>query len=213
LLTAPWNIDILSDAFVSAPILLESIYFSVLQSDEMMNYWKRDSVSFAGFDMSPSAALLSQAAYLVLLNSCVAPVEEMVVREVLLRYFPNMSSFVSGALFGLAHVPNVFFRPDWDRNITPWIQTAIQASTAALAGWYMAELTIKNNYSIEKSVGYHFWHNVTSGIIAFMVANGNKPQGTAIPNQVSAGRNKTNDQPRVILLHEDKAAVMIQISL
>lgn len=147
------------DVFPMYPIITVS---SIQPSDlgKMNDFWKKDKVPFMGLNVAPWQGLLLEiisASLLVLAN---ATWEEINFRGILLE---KSGLTYSSITFGLAHAPNVLY---------PGVsveETTLQTLFASLFGFYAGVKTQQNNYDFKKMIALHFWHNVTSASLNYMV--------------------------------------------
>jgi hypothetical protein len=165
LVTSPFKVEnILNwDFFPVFPLTV----ISGLQSSDFHsigNFFTKNNVPFMGLSVKPVTGFtlnLITTAILVLAN---AAWEEITFRGLLLE---QSGITVSSLNFGLAHLGNMLL-PD-----TSVEDTVLQTGFATLFGFYSANRTIANHYDFRRMIALHFWHNVISSSLSYMV-NPNK---------------------------------------
>jgi hypothetical protein len=123
-------------------------------------YFQRETVPFMGFNVNPVGGLALNLIATVILVTANAAWEEIMYRGLLLE---TSGITYSSLNFGFAHLGNMLL-PD-----TSVEDTLIQTGFATLFGFYAAHQTEKNNYDFRKMIALHFWHNVTSSTVGYMV--------------------------------------------
>lgn len=128
--------------------------------NSISNYFRRDTAPFLGFNLNPVVSLLLNIVATVVLVTANAAWEEIMYRGYLLE---TTNIHYSSLNFGLAHLGNMLL-PD-----TSVEDTVLQTGFATLYGYYAAHKTETNNYDFKKMIALHFWHNVTSSTVGYMV--------------------------------------------
>ncbi len=147
------------DFFPVFPItVISSVQGSDFQS--IGKFFTKQNVPFMGFNVNPIAGFGLNLLATVLLVLANASWEEIMYRGLKLEQSGVVSSSLS---FGLAHIGNMLL-PD-----TSVEDTLLQTGFATLFGFYAANRTMANNYDFRRMIALHFWHNVLSSSINYMV--------------------------------------------
>jgi membrane protease YdiL (CAAX protease family) len=124
-------------------------------------YFQRDHVDFLGHSVSPAAGLGFTALGAVTLVAANAALEEITYRGMLQD---RMGVVGSALFFGANHLLNPFALPNFSFEAA-----AQQAGFATLFGLYAGSRTEANRGDFRRMIALHFWHNVTSLVLGYML--------------------------------------------
>ena len=134
--------------------------FSQSEIKAIRNYFELDSVEFSGITLKPLSALLLRVATALLLVIPNASWEEISFRGVTLE---ASGARYSSVIFGLSHLGNIF---------VPGVtieETLLQSLYATAFGFYAAEIVIRDDYSLERAVAFHFWNNMLAFVLEYLI--------------------------------------------
>lgn len=127
----------------------------------MGRFFQRDRVDFLGTKVSPAVGLGLTAAGAMALVMANAALEEILFRGLLLE---TMGVVGSSVYFGANHLLNAFVLPNFSFE-----EAGAQAAFATLFGLYAASRTEANGGDFRRMIALHYWHNVTSLILGYLV--------------------------------------------
>jgi hypothetical protein len=161
LAAAPWKPEnVFSwDVIPVLPLLLVAEY-SVSDFQNIGNYFHQNTVRFFNAPVSPLAGLGLVLASAMILNTAVAPFEEISFRGISLN---NDGQLGSSLYFGGMHLANMIMP-----NVSVE-ETIQQAVFATLYGFYSSQKTLENNFDFQKMIAFHFWNNVISMALDYMI--------------------------------------------
>ncbi|MDC7125717.1 MAG: CPBP family glutamic-type intramembrane protease [Spirochaetales bacterium] len=153
-LAAPWQPENLLnfDFFPVYPLFAMLGTMDSSSFQDIVDYFKRDSVSILGADVHPVAGLAMALSASMLLANLSTTTEELTFRSHLLR---EKGIHLSSITFGAVHLANMTL-PN-----TSVESTIFQALFATLFGYYAGYKTQENGYDFRRMIALHFWHNVT----------------------------------------------------
>lgn len=160
-LKAPYQMETLKGTgFFPMYPLTVLLQFRVTDYAKIGDYFRRETVPFLGAQVNPWAGLGLAAASSLLFVTMNATWEEIFFRGIMLKDKGKTSSSI---WFGSAHILN-FAYPNVSME-----DTALQTVFAGLFGYYAAVITERNNGDIRPAIALHFWHNVTTLILDYLM--------------------------------------------
>ena len=139
--------------------LMTMSYLAVEDFQTIINFFRRDTVPFLGFEVPPAAGIGLQLATSLLFVTANACWEEIAYRGLSLETAGKAFSSLS---FGLAHLGNL---------LMPGVSvegTLLQTLFATAFGFYAADVAERQRYRLERVVTLHFWNNVASMVLGYL---------------------------------------------
>lgn len=148
------------DVFPMFP-LLELYPMTIDDWRSVGGFFQRDRVNFLGHSVSPSVGLGLTVAGATVLVAANAALEEIAFRGMVQD---RMGVVGQAVYFGANHLLNPFALPNFSFE-----EAAQQAAFATLFGLYAGARTEANDGDFRRMIALHFWHNVTTLVLGYMV--------------------------------------------